>query len=84
MNKKPLILVTNDDGIVAPGIKALVDIVKEFGEVVVYTCTTYVGRPVTCTHAEWHPGVGGAGWHPGGGGAGWLPGGNSAAGRAVT
>ena len=35
MNKKPLILVTNDDGIVAPGIKALVEIVKEFGEVVV-------------------------------------------------
>lgn len=27
---KPLILVTNDDGIVAPGIKALVEVVKEF------------------------------------------------------
>lgn len=33
--KKPLILVTNDDGITAPGIKALVDVVKEFGNVVV-------------------------------------------------
>ncbi len=35
MSKKPLILVTNDDGIVAPGIKALIDVAKEFGEVVV-------------------------------------------------
>ncbi|MCR9289458.1 MAG: 5'/3'-nucleotidase SurE [Vicingaceae bacterium] len=33
--KKPLILVTNDDGINAPGIKALVEAAKEFGEVVV-------------------------------------------------
>jgi 5'-nucleotidase len=32
---KPLILVTNDDGIVAPGIKALVEACKEIGEVVV-------------------------------------------------
>ncbi len=32
---KPLILVVNDDGITAPGIKALVDAVKPFGEVVV-------------------------------------------------
>lgn len=33
--KKPLILVTNDDGIVAPGIKALVNVAKLFGEVFV-------------------------------------------------
>ena len=33
--KKPLILVTNDDGMFAPGIKALVNITKTFGEVVV-------------------------------------------------
>jgi 5'-nucleotidase len=33
--KKPLILVTNDDGILASGIKALVEVAKEFGEVVV-------------------------------------------------
>ena len=33
--KKPLILVTNDDGIVAPGIKALVEVCKHIGEVVV-------------------------------------------------
>ena len=33
--KKPLILVTNDDGIDAPGIKALIEVVSEIGEVVV-------------------------------------------------
>ena len=32
---KPLILVTNDDGMFAPGIKALVDVARQFGEVVV-------------------------------------------------
>ena len=35
MNKKPLILVTNDDGITSGGIKTLINIAKEFGEVVV-------------------------------------------------
>lgn len=34
-NKKPVILVTNDDGITAPGIKNLVEAVKELGDVVV-------------------------------------------------
>ena len=33
--KSPLILVTNDDGMFAPGIKALVSIARQFGEVVV-------------------------------------------------
>jgi 5'-nucleotidase len=33
--KKPLILVVNDDGIFAPGIAALIDVVKNIGEVVV-------------------------------------------------
>jgi 5'-nucleotidase len=33
--KKPLILVTNDDGIAARGIKTLIDIAKQIGEVVV-------------------------------------------------
>jgi len=32
---KPTILVTNDDGITAPGIRALVEAVKDFGKVVV-------------------------------------------------
>lgn len=33
--KKPLILVTNDDGITAPGIRVLINIVKEIGNVIV-------------------------------------------------
>lgn len=33
--KQPLILVTNDDGIVAPGIRALVEVAASIGEVVV-------------------------------------------------
>ncbi len=35
MNSKPLILVSNDDGITAPGIRVLVDCMKKLGEVVV-------------------------------------------------
>ncbi|WP_339611440.1 5'/3'-nucleotidase SurE, partial [uncultured Planktosalinus sp.] len=36
MNKKrPLILVTNDDGISAPGIRMLISIMKEIGDVIV-------------------------------------------------
>ena len=34
-NNRPIILVTNDDGITAPGIRALVEAVKPLGEVVV-------------------------------------------------
>jgi 5'-nucleotidase len=34
-NKKPLILITNDDGYRAKGIEALIDSVKELGEVIV-------------------------------------------------
>ncbi|KUF38702.1 5'/3'-nucleotidase SurE [Myroides marinus] len=33
--QKPLILVTNDDGITAPGMRALISVMKEIGEVVV-------------------------------------------------
>lgn len=33
--KRPLILVTNDDGITAPGIRALIDMVKDFGDIYV-------------------------------------------------
>ncbi len=33
--KKPLILVTNDDGITAPGLRTLIQLMKEIGEVVV-------------------------------------------------
>ena len=35
MSKKPLILVTNDDGITAPGIRNLIAVMAEIGEVVV-------------------------------------------------
>ena len=35
MTPKPLILVTNDDGITAPGIRILIEIMNEIGEVVV-------------------------------------------------
>lgn len=35
MKSRPLILVTNDDGIVAPGIKALIEVASKHGEVVV-------------------------------------------------
>ena len=34
-NQKPLILVTNDDGVTAPGLEQLVKVALEFGEVVV-------------------------------------------------
>ena len=35
MGQKPLILVTNDDGITAPGIKHLIDSVKDFGDLLI-------------------------------------------------
>lgn len=35
MTDKPLILITNDDGITAPGIRALVEAVKDLGDIVV-------------------------------------------------
>ena len=35
MDTKPLILVTNDDGITAPGIRTLISIMETLGQVVV-------------------------------------------------
>jgi len=35
MSKRPLILVTNDDGITAPGLRNLIEVMNELGEVVV-------------------------------------------------
>ncbi|WP_274475207.1 5'/3'-nucleotidase SurE [Mangrovimonas aestuarii] len=35
MKKRPLILVTNDDGITAPGLRNLIDVMNEIGDVVV-------------------------------------------------
>ncbi len=49
-NIKPLILVTNDDGIFAPGVKALVEALQEVGEVVVVAPDTEksaVGHAIT-------------------------------------
>lgn len=35
MNEKPLILVTNDDGITAPGLRSLISVMNEIGDVIV-------------------------------------------------
>jgi 5'-nucleotidase len=35
IKNRPLILISNDDGITAPGILATVDVMKTFGDVVV-------------------------------------------------
>ena len=35
MDKQPLILVTNDDGITAPGINSLIEVVQDFGELLI-------------------------------------------------
>ena len=35
MSKKPLILVTNDDGITAPGIRTLIEVMNDIGDVIV-------------------------------------------------
>lgn len=35
MHKRPLILVTNDDGITAPGIRTLIEVMNELGDVIV-------------------------------------------------
>ena len=34
-NNRPLILITNDDGVSAPGIKALISVMAELGEIIV-------------------------------------------------
>ena len=40
MSDKPLILVTNDDGIHARGLRELVEVIQFFGEVVVISSDT--------------------------------------------
>ena len=35
MKHKPLILVTNDDGITAPGVRALIDVMRHMGDIIV-------------------------------------------------
>ena len=56
MNKRPLILVTNDDGIFAPGIAALVEVAREIGEVVVVAPDkpqSGKGHGITLTEPLW-------------------------------
>lgn len=53
MSKKPLILVTNDDGITAPGIRNLIEVMKELGEVVIVapdSPQSGMGHAVTLHH----------------------------------
>lgn len=65
-NNKPVILVTNDDGITAPGIQNLVEAVKDLGEVVVVAPdkpqsgmghAITIGMPLRLTKANLFPGV---------------------------
>ena len=41
---KPLILVTNDDGVYAPGIRALLEAVGSLGEAVIVAPEREIGR----------------------------------------
>lgn len=64
--KRPLILISNDDGYQAKGINSLVDMVKELGEVVVcapegprsgFSCAFSATTPLLLTLREKRPGV---------------------------
>jgi 5'-nucleotidase len=64
--KRPLILVTNDDGIVAPGIRALVEVAVQLGEVVVVAPDSpqsakghaiTVREPLRLRHVRVFPGI---------------------------
>lgn len=65
-NKRPTILVTNDDGITAPGIKFLVEIMQKFGDVVVVAPDSpqsgmghaiTIGKPLRLDKCEVFPGI---------------------------
>lgn len=66
MRKKPLILVTNDDGVTAPGIRNLIHAMKELGEVVVVAPDSpqsgmghavTLNRPLRLDEVDIYPGV---------------------------
>ena len=66
MEKRPLILISNDDGYQAKGIRTLVDMVRQFGDVVVcapdgprsgYSCAFSATTPLTLRCREQQPGV---------------------------
>ena len=64
--QKPLILISNDDGITAPGIIALIDVMKELGEVIVVAPdkpqsamghAITINQPIRLTEVHMHEGV---------------------------
>ncbi|MEN9512067.1 MAG: hypothetical protein RLZZ370_1886 [Bacteroidota bacterium] len=64
--EKPLILISNDDGITAPGIKALVEVMQEIGEVIVVAPdkpqsamghAITINQPLRLTKVDQFPGV---------------------------
>jgi 5'-nucleotidase len=64
--EKPLILVTNDDGMFAPGIKSLVEVVKDIGKVIVVAPNSpqsgqghaiTINEPLRLNKVEAFPGV---------------------------
>lgn len=66
IKKKPVILVTNDDGITAPGIRNLVESMKAFGEVIVVAPDSpqsamghaiTISKPLRLDRVEVFPGV---------------------------
>ena len=63
---QPTILVVNDDGITAPGIKALMDVMKEIGRVVVVAPDSpqsgmghaiTIGKPLRLDKVEVYEGI---------------------------
>ena len=65
-DSKPLILISNDDGITAPGITALIDVMKELGDVIVVAPdkpqsamghAITINQPLRLTQVDLHPGV---------------------------
>ena len=57
MENKPLILVTNDDGITAPGIRKLIEVMSEIGEVVVVapdSPQSAMGHAITINYTTLH------------------------------
>src|SRR4030095_7239753 len=63
---KPVILITNDDGVSAPGIRNLVEAVKHLGKIVVVAPdkpqsgmghAITIGHPLRMTKVEWPDGI---------------------------
>ncbi|MDT3407954.1 UNVERIFIED_CONTAM: hypothetical protein QE387_002271 [Pseudacidovorax intermedius] len=52
--EKPLILVTNDDGITAPGIRNLVSFMNEIGDVIVVAPQLTAKRKRPCDYHQFY------------------------------